>query len=266
MEYAAAKSTMCRQCGSHFAPSMPKQEIRMRSKEERIESVAASDPSLFQKIEGFWNKHHSSEIECFECKAKHEVSSAASSTFCPKCSTHIDLRDYKVTTSFSRSIKTQGAIHITPKGDLSSTNVTCRAALIEGKLRGNLNCLGTATINFVGKIPGRLIAENILIDRKSDVHFFRRIKVKSIEIRGRMTGEIVADGAVIIHRNALLDGNVTAKSISVEKGGIFMGQLIIGTSGLAQAELLPEPAPAAAAADVPEEIAPVAVPHALPAA
>ncbi len=237
----------------------------MRPKEERIEAAAVSDPSLFQRIEGFWTKHHNSEIECFECKAKHEVSSAATSSFCPKCSTHIDLRDYKVATSFSRSIKTQGAIHITPKGDLSSTNVTCRAALVEGKLRGNLNCLGTATINFVGKIPGRLIAENVLIDRKSDVHFFRRIQVKSIEIRGRMTGEIVAEGAVIIHRNALLDGNVTAKSISVEKGGIFMGQLIIGTSGLAQAELLPEPTPAPAPIAAMEEIAPVAVPHPVPA-
>ena len=267
MEYAAAKSTMCRQCGSHFAPSAPKMEIRMRPKEERVEAAAsaATDPSLFQKIEGFWAKHHNSEIECFECKAKHEVSSAASSSFCPKCSTHIDLRDYKITTSFSRSIKTQGEVHITPKGDLSSTNVTCRAALVEGKLRGNLNCIGTATINFVGKIPGRLIAENIVIDRKSDVHFFRRIQVKSIEMRGRMTGEIVAEGTVIIHRNALLDGNVTAKSISVEKGGIFMGQLIIGTSGLAQAELLPEAAPAPVPAAAPEEIAPEAVPHALPA-
>ncbi len=256
---------MCRQCGSHFALSAPKQEIRMRPREERVEAAAsATDPSLFQKIEGFWAKHHSSEIECFECKAKHEVSSAASSSFCPKCSTHIDLRDYKITTSFSRSIKTQGQIHITPKGDLSSTNVTCRTALIEGKLRGNLNCVGTATINFVGKIPGRLVADNIVIDRKSDVHFFRRIKVKRIEIRGRMTGEIVAEGTVIIHRNAFLDGNVTAKSISVEKGGIFMGQLIIGTSGLAQAELLPEPAPAAAVT-APEEIRPVAVPHPVPA-
>jgi len=265
LEYAAAKSSMCRQCGSHFALSAPKQEIRMRPREERVEAAAsATDPSLFQKIEGFWAKHHNSEIECFECKAKHEVSSAASSSFCPKCSTHIDLRDYKITTSFSRSIKTQGQIHITPKGDLSSTNVTCRTALIEGKLRGNLNCIGTATINFVGKIPGCLVADNIVIDRKSDVHFFRRIKVKRIEIRGRMTGEIVAEGTVIIHRNALLDGNVTAKSISVEKGGIFMGQLIIGTSGLAQAELLPEPAPAAAVT-APEEITPVAVPHPVPA-
>jgi cytoskeletal protein CcmA (bactofilin family)/ribosomal protein S27E len=266
-EYAAAKSTMCRQCGSHFAPSAPKQEIRLRPKEERVEAAvaASSDSSLRQKFEGLWNKHHSSEIECFDCKAKHEVSSAATSSFCPKCSTHVDLRNYKITTSFSRSIKTQGEVHITAKGDLSSTTVTCRSAVIEGKMRGNMNCVGTATINYVGKIPGRLTADNVVVDRKSDVHFFRRIRVKTIEIRGRMTGEIVAEGAVVISRNALLDGNVTAKSISVEKGGIFMGELIIGTSGLAQGELLPEAtaAPVAAGAD---EAAPLAVPHPLPAA
>src|SRR5205085_3486292 len=162
-------------------------------------------------------------------------------------------------TSFSRSIKTQGEIHITPKGDLSSTAVTCRSAMIEGKMRGNMNGVGTATVNYVGKIPGRLIAHNIVIDRKSDVHFFRRIRVKSIEIRGRMTGEIVAEGTVVIHRNALLDGNVTARSISVEKGGIFSGQLIIGSSGLTQAELLPETTGSASAAT--EELDPVAVLH-----
>src|SRR6185295_1816826 len=156
--------------------------------------------------------HHSSEIECFDCKAKHEVSSAATSTFCPRCSTHVDLRNYMITTSFSRSIKTQGEIHITAKGDLSSTSVTCRSALIEGKMRGNMNCIGTATIDFGGKIPGRLTAQHVLVERKSDVHFFRRIRVKTIEIRGRMTGEILAEGTVVIHRNALLDGNVTARS------------------------------------------------------
>ena len=261
MEYAAAKSSMCRQCGSHFAPSVPKQEVRLRPKAEPV--AAAPDPSLFRKLEGYWHKHTNSTIECFDCKAKQEISSAAESTFCPKCSTHIDLRDYKVTTSFSRSIKTQGEIHVTAKGDLSSSSVTCRSALIEGKMRGNMICLGTATINFIGKIPGRLTAENVVVDRKSDVHFFRRLRVKSIEIRGRMTGEIIAEAAVVIHRGALLDGNVTAKSISVEKGGIFMGQLIIGSSGLKQAELLPETKPVPIAA---EEIAPVAVPHPLPAA
>ena len=262
MEYAAAKSTMCRQCGAHFAPSAPKVEVRMRAHDEP--APPTMEPSMFRKLEGFWAKATNSEIECFDCKAKQEVSSAASSTFCPKCSTHIDLRDYKITTSFSRSIKTHGEIHLTAKGDLSSSSVTCRSALIEGKLRGNLHCAGTATINFTGKIPGRLTAEHVLVERKSVVQFFRRIRVKSLEIRGQMTGEVVAEGAVVIHRNAVLDGNVTAKSISVEKGGIFTGQLVIGNAGLTQAELLPGPKPAAAAAE-PEAIAPEVVPHPLPA-
>lgn len=261
MEYAAAKSTMCRQCGAHFVPSAPKLEVRLRPKDQPAERVA--DPSLFRKLEGFWNKHHSAVIECFDCKATQEISSAATSTICPKCSKHIDLRDYKITTNFSRSIRTHGDIHLTAKGDLSSSNVTCRAALIEGKLRGNLHCLGTATINFTGKIPGRLTAEHVLIERKSEVQFFRGLRVKSIEIRGRMTGEIVAEAAVIIHRNAILDGNVSAKSISVEKGGIFSGQLIIGSAGLTQAELLPKSKPAVAATQ--DDIAPAVAPHPLPA-
>ena len=54
-----------------------------------------------------------------------------------------------------------------------------------------------------------------------------------------MTGEVIAETVVVIHRNASLEGNVTAKAISVEKGGLFSGQLIIGSSGLTQAELLP---------------------------
>ena len=106
MEYAAAKSTMCRQCGAHFVPSAAKLEVRLRPKDEPAPAMA--DPSVFRKLEGFWTKHHSSIIECFDCKAAQQISSAASSTICPKCSKHIDLRDYKITTSFSRSIRTYG--------------------------------------------------------------------------------------------------------------------------------------------------------------
>ena len=90
--------------------------------------------------------------------------------------------------------------------------------------------------------------------RKADVQFFRSVHVKSIEIRGHMIGEVVADTVVVIHRNASLVGNVTAKSISVEKGGMFTGQLIIGSSGLQQAELLPPvPAPKAEPASSSDE-------------
>jgi cytoskeletal protein CcmA (bactofilin family) len=249
MEYVAAKTTMCRQCGSTFSPAAPRPEIKLRAaaaatEPEEPASVAA-EPSILKKFEGLWGKQRSSVVECFDCKAKQEVTSAATSTTCPKCSAHLDLRDYKITTSFSRAIRTHGEVHVTAKGDLSSSSVVCRSALIEGKLRGNLHCAGTATINYSGKIPGRLTAEHVLVERKAEVQFFRRVTVKSIEIRGQMTGEVAAETVVVIHRNASLDGDVTAKSISVEKGGMFSGQLVIGSSGLTQAELLPvqQPAP-----------------------
>jgi cytoskeletal protein CcmA (bactofilin family)/ribosomal protein S27E len=240
MEYAAAKSTMCRQCGRSFSPSAPKAGLKLRTKEE---AAAAHEPTGFRKFEGLWNRQRSRVVACFECKRKHEVSEAATSTNCPGCSAHIDLRDYKITTSFSRSIRTRGELHLTAKGDLSSTSVVCKSALIEGKLRGNLQCDEKATINFVGKIPGRLIANYVSVERKADVQCFRRIRVASIDIKGRMVGEIIASGAVNIHKTGVLEGNVTAKSITIDKGGIFSGQLVIGQADLTQAELLPEQKP-----------------------
>jgi cytoskeletal protein CcmA (bactofilin family) len=241
MEYAAAKSTMCRQCGRYFAPAAPKAAPKFRVRPDNPAPPAAADSSspIFRKFENLWAREHSSQIECFECKAKQEVSSAARSTICPACSAHIDLQDYKITTSFSRTIRTHGEVHITSKGDLSSNMVICRSALIEGRLRGSLHCSGAATINFTGKIPGRLVASHIVVERKAEIQFFRRVRVKSIEIRGRMTGEVIADGVVVIHKTGCLDGDVTARAISVEKGGMFSGQLVIGKKELTQGELLP---------------------------
>jgi cytoskeletal protein CcmA (bactofilin family) len=259
MEYAAAKSTMCRQCGSSFAPSAPKAGLKLQPKGE---AAPAPEPTGFRKVESLWNRQRSRVVACFECKRKHEVSEAATSTNCPGCSAHIDLRDYKIATSFSRSIRTRGDLHLTAKGDLSSTSVICHSALIEGRLRGDLQCCGPATINFVGKIPGRLTAEQVTIEKKADVQFFRRVRVTSIEIKGRMHGEVIAETTVTIRKHAVLEGNVTAKSINVEKDGVFSGQLVIGKGNLTQAELIPEqPASPAGSATAPEAAAaPVAQP------
>jgi cytoskeletal protein CcmA (bactofilin family) len=260
MDYVAAKSTMCRQCGRYFSPSAPKPGLKLRTKDE---TPAAPDVSGFRKLEGLWHKPRVSVVACFECKRKHEVSDAATSTNCPGCSAHIDLRDYKITTSFSRSIRTRGEVHLTAKGDLSSTSVVCRSALIEGKLRGNLQCEESATINFVGKLPGRLIANYISVERKADVQCFRRVRLGNIDIKGRMSAEIIATGAVNIHKTGILDGNVTAKSITIDKGGVFSGQLVIGDANLTQAELLPEEK--SAMTDAPETRLPGTVARPLPA-
>ena len=235
MEYVAAKSTICRQCGRSFSPSAPKPGLKLKD-----ESSAPEELSLHRKFEAIWGRQRNRLVSCFECKRKHEVSEAASSTNCPGCSAHIDLRDYKITTSFSRSIRTRGDVQLTSKGDLSSTSVICTSAIIEGKVRGNLECEDSMTINLVGKIPGRIGAQHLIVERKSDIQCFRRVRVTNIDIKGRMSGEIVATGSVTIHKTGILEGNVTAKSLAIEKGGMFSGQLVIGQAGLTQGELLPD--------------------------
>ena len=240
MEYAAAKSSICRQCGRYFSPFAPKPGLKLRVREEA--PVAPASSSILGKFEDFWKRQQSSVIECFECKRKQQVCGSATSTICPACSAHIDLRDYKVTSGFSRTIRTRGDVHLTAKGDLGSSSVVCRSALIEGRLRGNLHCDDTATINFGGKIAGRISARHIIVERKSDIHCFRRVCAESVEIKGRMSGEIVAQ-IVTIQKKGALEGDVTARAISVEKGGMFSGQLVIGRANLTQGELLEEQKP-----------------------
>jgi cytoskeletal protein CcmA (bactofilin family) len=236
MEYVAAKTTICRQCGRSFVPNAPKPGLKLKEDS----AAAPGELPLHKKLETMWSRQRNRVVSCFECKRKHEVSDQATSTNCPGCSAHIDLRDYKIITSFSRTIRTRGDIHLTSKGDLSSTSVICRSATIEGKLRGNLECEELMTINLVGKIPGRIGAQQIVVEKKSDIQCFRRVRVNNIDIKGRMSGEIIATGSVTIHKNGSLDGNVTAKSIAIEKGGLFSGQLVIGQANLTQGELLPE--------------------------
>ena len=260
MEYAAAKSSICRQCGRSFSPFAPKPGLKLRTKEE---APAPESPSFLGRFEDFWKRQRSAIIECFECKRKQQVSGAATSTICPACSTHIDLRDYKITSGFSRSIRTRGDVHLTSKGDLASSSIVCRSALIEGRLRGNLHCDDIATINFSGKIPGRISARHVVVERKADIHCFRQVRAGSIEIKGRMSGEIMAQTIVTVHKKGSLEGDVTARAITVEKGGMFSGQLVIGQVSITQGELLQDQEPAVMS--IPESHFPETAQRPLPA-
>lgn len=260
MDYAAARSSLCRQCGKHFVAAAGQAEAKTAAAGKEDPGA----PSFLRRFEGIWHRPRITSVACYDCGAPQEINSAATSTICPSCSGHMDLRDYKINASFSRRICTYGEVHITSTGDLSSSQVSCRVAIIDGKLRGTLHCHERAEFRAHGKMQGKLIAPEVLIGKKAKVHFFRQLQVGSIEIRGVMTGEIVAEKVVTIRSTGSLDGNVVARSINVEKGGTFTGQLVIGRQTLEQAELLP----AGNEKDVPaagKELPPPGHPFPLPA-
>jgi cytoskeletal protein CcmA (bactofilin family) len=179
-------------------------------------------------------------VHCFTCKAQQQITSFATSTFCPQCGAYIDLRDFKISGNFSRSIQTQGLIDIAPKGDVASSKLACGSALLRGKLQGNLYCTGIARIKTKNKILGGIEAHHLIIEKRTDAEFVRAIKAGKVEIMGKISARITAD-SVKIAKGGRLDGIIYAKSIFVDKGGVFLGELFIGNQELSQPDLIPSP-------------------------
>jgi len=218
LESSYAKSTFCRKCGQHYNVEKP------LSKE--VEMVRG--PSIFDKLSKLVSGEKVRKVRCFSCGHKQEVSSAAQSSLCPSCGSYIDLRDLKISGPFGRSIQTQGEIHLTSKGELTSAKAACGSAIIEGKLRGSLVCNGLVRLRVQGKVMGGIEAHELVIEKKCDVDCVRVIKAHSIEINGKISARIVCETAVVINKGGYLEGSVYARSISVEKGGVFSGELFIG--------------------------------------
>ncbi len=233
LESPYTKSTFCRKCGEYYEPGKAKPVLRNEH------------PSLIERVGKFLARNKTREITCFDCGAVQTVSSSSTSSICPQCSAYIDLSDFKINTAFSRMVQTQGTVTIGAKADVTSSRVACREALVHGKLRGNLFCTNTATIKYKGKISGSVEAQHIVVVKHSEVEFVRVIKAKSIEIAGKVPANLHIDGTVKITKHGRLEGTVHAKGIVVEKGGVFLGELVIGQSAFVQQELvaLAHPAP-----------------------
>ncbi len=194
---------------------------------------------LRDRFEHLLGKPKNRVVRCFECEASHEVSSSAHSSTCRSCGAYIDLQDYKITGSFSRNIVTRGSVYLSSKGDLSSSKIICDSAILHGKMRGNIRCLGKLTIRSTGRVPGTLEAGKIIVERGSDIVLARPLRVAQAEIGGKVTAQIFAEGQVSILKSGVLEGAVKARGFAVERGGIFQGELTIGPQ-----ETVPDSAPA----------------------
>ena len=248
LEPEQAKSTFCRRCSQYFAitsaaivgPDTPPATVPAAKPRLGFPTVSSEPTGPFtstgpgdsggfkQKMESFLgNKPRQRTARCFECSSSHEVSSTAQSSTCKACGAYIDLQDYKISGSFSRNIKTRGTVYLSSKGDLSSSKIVCSQATLHGKMRGNLQCDGMVTIRMQGRLSGSIEAGEMIIEKGSEVVFSRPLKAAALAVHGKMSGQVLSDSHVIIYKSGSLDGAVSATGFTVEKGGIFQGELTI---------------------------------------
>ena len=221
------RSTFCRKCGKH---------LDLQKQAGPAASAAADGPGFMDRLSRLFQREKVRHVNCLFCNAAQTVSSLAKSGSCVQCGHYLDFRDFKIDGNFSKSIETHGTITIAKSGELTSPRVACAAAVVQGKVNGNLVCSTTAHVRTKGRVLGSIQARQLIIEKQADVEFVRPLHVGTAEINGKISARIFAD-SVIINKRGALDGEVTAKSIKIERGGIFHGNLIIGQQKEEQQEL-----------------------------
>jgi cytoskeletal protein CcmA (bactofilin family) len=228
-----ARSTFCRKCGKHIELGKRGEPGKRR---EAPAPAAAEGPGFMDRLNRIFQREKVRHVNCLHCNAAQKVSSLAKSGSCVQCGHYLDFRDFKVEGNFNKSIETHGTITITKTGELTSPKVACAAAVVMGKVNGNLVCSTTAHVRTKGRVLGSIEARQLIIEKQANVEFVRPLHVGTAEINGKISARIFAD-SVTINKHGSLEGAVTAKSIKIERGGIFHGDLIIGQQKEEQGEL-----------------------------
>ncbi len=176
---------------------------------------------------GMYRNQYFKDAECFDCGHKFKTGRSARSANCPTCGAQISLEDVEVNMNSTQAVKTRGDLIIRKRGHLSTTSVQCRELRCFGVVEANMQCTADAIFKTTGKIIGELRCQRFVVEKGSDIIFNNMIRAEEVEIHARVTGSISCTGSVLIGMNGSVNGDVTARSVSIEPGGELNGAMNI---------------------------------------
>jgi cytoskeletal protein CcmA (bactofilin family) len=186
------------------------------------EALRPAAPALAKAIE-------QRRIRCFQCGTDLEVSKAAASTMCKRCSSHVDLADYQIASTVSKSFRTHGRLVLEEKGYLLNTESFVGEAVVRGKLIGKLATEGTLEIHSSANIKGTLSPGRLVIPLGHRFGWAQPLKVRDAEISGELVSDVVGTGTVVLRATARFFGSVIAANLVVEAGAVIVGDVRIGS-------------------------------------
>ena len=80
------------------------------------------------------------------------------------------------------------------------------------------------TVRIDGRFRGEITSENTLIVGECG-EIEATIKSNTVAISGTVTGDVIARHKVVLHKTAVVDGNVEAPTLVIEEGATLNGQL-----------------------------------------
>jgi cytoskeletal protein CcmA (bactofilin family)/ribosomal protein S27E len=211
-------STYCRGCGDHYA-------VRRQSTPVATRSRPSSQHARKKDVSS-----ETLRVACHECGHEHKAAPHAENTACPACGTTISFHDIEILGHSTRIIQTRGSIHVGREGFLNSTRIVCGNAFVEGRIAGKVTCEGTLRLRGSGICRAQITAKTLIIDRVAALRFPSMLRVGEIVIRGRVEADVECVGTLHIGRYGALEGDIRARSMIVDKGGSYAGDVQVATT------------------------------------
>ena len=153
---------------------------------------------------------------------------AAESTMCKRCSSHVDLRDYSITSTVSKNFRTHGKLVLEEKGYILNTDSLVGDAVIKGRFIGKINAVRTLEIYTSAQIKGSFATGRLIFPASERFRWNEVVKVGGADISGEFVANVQCSGTFTLRASGRLFGDVEAQNFVVESGAVFVGNVKIG--------------------------------------
>lgn len=212
-EPSTAYSSVCKKCRQYFRL----EEVLRASAASRAEPAAAAGPPRDVR-----------QVTCFQCGTELEVPRSAQSSMCKRCSAHLDLRDYQITSAVSKNFRTRGRLVVEEGGFLFNTETVATDVLIKGRFLGKLTAERTLELHRTAEIKGAFKAGCLVIPPGHSFHWATPLALQGAEISGELVADVKATGTVVLRPGSRYFGKMEAANLVVEPGAVVVGHLRLG--------------------------------------
>ncbi len=208
-ESRLAISTNCRQCRQYFS-------VEKKTDAPRRRQTAAEPRTELRRI------------TCFDCGTELDVAVNAESTMCKRCSSYVDLKDYRIDSAVSKNFKTKGTFVIEPKGYVFNTETIAEHAVIKGRFLGKLDARSSLTLHSGAEIKGSFTAAKLIIPAGDHFRWPELIRVRAMDIAGELVANVSVSGLARLRSTGRFFGDAEAATFVIEEDAVLVGQLKVG--------------------------------------
>lgn len=179
------------------------------------------------KAEGMYRNQYFKDAECFDCSHKFKVSRSTRSTGCPNCGSTICLEDVEINMPSMQAIRTRGDVLIRKRGQVTTDVIICKDLRCQGTLEANVQATGDAIFRAVGNMVGEIRCRRFIVEKGADLVFLNEVHAEEVEVYARVTATIFSTGSFVIGNGGSVNGDISARSVSIEPGGELNGGMSI---------------------------------------